>query len=162
MQIADRDISVRLWSAMRRKPKPEVGLVGETMKYRSTGKVKSTAHLQNKMDNLLKKIDEQVQWFCDEYEHYPKINREQKKYREGLSLILIDFTNAIKLWEKGVRIFPRKEQKALSGFLRKLGKLFEEVGKAKSPQIEVATLQAILRDIKLLSKRSRAQLTNCR
>lgn len=132
------------------------------MKFRSTEKAKTTAHLHNKMNILLKKIDEQVQWFCDEYEHYPKISKEQKKYREGLSLILIDFTNAIVFWKKRVRIFPEKEQIALSVFLQKLGKLFEKIGKAKSPQIEVTTLQAILRDMKLLSKRSRAQLTNNR
>ena len=84
-------------------------------------------HVHDNMKNLLKEIDEQVQWFCNEYETYPNTKKEQKKYHMGLSLILGEFSNAIALWEKRVNNYPEKEKTALLDFLAKLNQAFKLV-----------------------------------
>ncbi len=128
-----------------------------TEKYfrRESGSGKGVAWFKIIMNIILKEINEQVQWSCNEYENYPNAKIEQKKYHSGLSLILIAFSNEMILWKKRVKELPEREQTLLLDYLAKLGKSFKLVAKT----IRVAKLQAILGDVKSYSAWSCTELT---
>jgi hypothetical protein len=109
---------------------------------------------------LLEEIDDHAQWFCNEYASYPTRKKEQKQYRDGLTSIVSEFTDEIVVWAKRAGKLPEKEQILLLDLLASFGNSFRSISLALRPQIRVATIQAILEEIKSYSGKFRAQFAS--